>query len=63
MGLVIEIAIVAAALWLAWRGFARHQRNVAGAVRRAEQAVKDAAPETLVKDPVTGVYRPIDRKE
>lgn len=61
MGLLIEIAIVAAAGWLAWRGFRRHQRNVASAVRHAERAVKDAAPETLVKDPATGVYRPADR--
>jgi hypothetical protein len=61
MGLLIEVAIVACAIWLAWRGFRQQQRNVADAVRGAEQAVKDAAPQTLVKDPATGVYRPIDR--
>ena len=63
MALVIEIAIVVAALWMAWRRFTRHKRNVAEAVRHAEKAVKDATPETLVKDPVTGVYRPAERKE
>jgi len=63
MGLVIEIAIVAAAAWLAWRGFTRHKRNVANAVKRGEGAVKDSTSETLVKDPVTGVYRLPERGE
>ena len=61
MGLLLEIAVVAVAVWFAWRGFRKHRRNVAEAVRRAEQAVRDAQPETLVKDPKTGVYRPLDR--
>jgi ABC-type nickel/cobalt efflux system permease component RcnA len=58
MGLLLEILVVAIAVWVAWRGFRQHQRRVADAVQHAEEAVKDATPETLVKDPKTGVYRP-----
>jgi hypothetical protein len=61
MGLLIEFAVIAIALWVVWRGFSQHSRRVGAAVRKAEQAVRDATPETLVRDPKTGVYRPLDR--
>ena len=63
MGLIVEIAIVAAAVWMIWRSFTRHQRTVTGTVRRGGNVAKDTKPLTLVKDPVTGVYRPADPKE
>jgi hypothetical protein len=63
MGLLIEIAVVAIAVWVLWRGFRQHQRKVSGAVRRAKEAVRDASPQTLIKDPKTGVYRPAERDE
>ena len=63
MARLIEIAIVVAAVVFAWRVFRRRQRGVTGAPKRAERAMQDTAAETLVKDPATGVYRPIDRAE
>jgi len=58
MGLLVEIGVVGLAVWMVWRGFSQHRRNVGEAVRRAEEAVDDARAQTLVKDPKTGVYRP-----
>ncbi len=58
MGFLIEVGIVALAVWMTWRGFTQHRRQVAESVRRAEEAVNEARPQTLIKDPKTGVYRP-----
>ncbi len=58
MGLLVEIGVVGLAVWMMWRGFTQHRRNVGEAVRRAEKTVDEARPLTLVKDPKTGVYRP-----
>ncbi len=61
MGLLIEVGVVALAVWLTWRGLSQHRRNVTNAIRRAERAAEEARTQTLVQDPKTGVYRPAER--
>ena len=63
MARLIEIAIVVAAAVYVWRGFRRQQQSVTEALKRAERATDDRAPETLVKDPATGIYRPVDWRQ
>lgn len=57
MGLFIEVAIVVAAFAYGWHRFRRHRRDVTDQLKKAERSAREA-PETLIKDPKTGVYRP-----
>jgi hypothetical protein len=51
-------AAAAAIGWLGYRAFTREAERVHRRVRRAEQEAATGAEGTLVRDPVTGVYRP-----
>jgi len=57
MARLIEIAIVVAVLAYGWQRFRRHRREVTERLQNAERSAGET-PETLVKDPATGVYRP-----
>ena len=63
MGRLILVAFVLVAAGFAWRAFRRQQQRVVEALRKTDAAVRKSVPETLVKDPATGIYRPIDRGE
>ena len=63
MGRLILVAIILGAAAFAWRAIRRRQRRIVEALKRTDAEVKTSRTETLVKDPATGVYRPIDRGE
>ncbi|MEX0851770.1 MAG: hypothetical protein WD036_00585 [Bauldia sp.] len=62
MARLIEIALVVAAVVFVWRVYRRRQTEAA-ALRHAARPMGIETPETLVKDPATGVYRPAGPKE
>jgi hypothetical protein len=58
MGPFTVMAIVGAAVVLAWRAVRRERNRVIDAMRRAESELKKRSPVRLERDPETGVYRP-----
>jgi len=55
---LLFFAAVAVVGYLGYRAFVREAEKVSARVRRAEREAKTKAVGTLVKDPVTGEYRP-----
>jgi membrane protein implicated in regulation of membrane protease activity len=55
---LLFFAAVAVVGYLGYRAFVREAGKVSARVRRAEKEAKTKAVGTLVKDPVTGEYRP-----
>ncbi len=47
--------VVAVVIW--WRRFNRTHATVTSVLKRAESSMEKRAPQTLEKDPKTGVYR------
>jgi len=59
MGPLTFVAVVGVAGWLAWRTYGPKPAR-----RRASAAQRPPVePTRLVQDPVTGVYRPAERKD
>lgn len=55
---LLFFAAVAFVGYLGYRAFVREAEKVSARVRRAEKETKTKAVGTLIKDPVTGEYRP-----
>ncbi|WP_306119636.1 MULTISPECIES: hypothetical protein [unclassified Roseitalea] len=55
---ILFLAAVAVVGYLGYRAFVREAQKVSARVRREERERKTKAVGTLVKDPVTGEYRP-----
>ncbi len=47
--------VVAVVIW--WRRYSRAHTTVMTVLKRAESSMEKRAPQTLEKDPKTGVYR------
>ena len=60
MGQLTFIILVLIAAWVGWRTFKRERKRVSAQLREAERATSKRAT-TLEKDPITGVYRPVDK--
>ncbi len=54
---LLIFAAAAAVGWLGYRAFRREAERVHRRVRRAEREAANGVQGTLVRDPVTGVYR------
>jgi hypothetical protein len=63
MGPVLTIALVGIVAALSWRAVRREYGKVVDALKGAETSLSKKAPETLERDPETGVYRPAKREE
>ncbi|MEQ8697201.1 MAG: hypothetical protein RLT05_11645 [Bauldia litoralis] len=57
MGAFLTFVGVVVAIFLWWRRFNRTHTTVMTALKRAETSLQKRAPQTLEKDPKTGVYR------
>ena len=62
MGQLTFVILVLIAGGLGWRMLRRERNRVAERLREAERQGGERIT-TLEKDPQTGVYRPVDRKE
>jgi membrane protein implicated in regulation of membrane protease activity len=60
MGQLTFIVLVLIAAWVGWRTFKRERKRVSAQLREAERTANPRVT-TLEKDPVTGVYRPVDK--
>jgi membrane protein implicated in regulation of membrane protease activity len=56
---LIFFALIGLVALIGYRSFLREAERVTAKVRRAEKQAKTGAMGTLVKDPKTGVYRPV----
>lgn len=63
MGPILTIAVVAVVAALSWRALRREYGKVMSSLKDAESALSKRTPETLVRDPKTGVYRPAKRED
>ncbi|SHE70984.1 hypothetical protein SAMN02745157_0762 [Kaistia soli DSM 19436] len=58
---VVFVALVGALGIIAVRALARQKAAVAIRIREAERSMANRPLATLVQDPVTGIYRPLNR--